>query len=193
LYYTYADTNKCTFVDSATFSILPAPELDLPSDLSITLSDTITFVMDRDDQYYIWPNDSTSKSIQLIGAMMANGENIFPLVIENVFGCKIDYDLKINASWPTEVLNNSNQDQIILFPNPVSNELNVILKQSNEVEENINILVHDLHAKNMPGLQIKSLRENEYIVDVKDLPAGIYLIAISSSKLSFYAKFVVNR
>ena len=68
-----------------------------------------------------------------------------------------------------------------LFPNPVSSELNFSFPETGN---------YFLTIKNTLGetILVKSVREKEFSVDVKDFPAGIYFVAVTDEKRNVVMK-----
>jgi len=64
-----------------------------------------------------------------------------------------------------------------LFPNPVLDELSVILKS--EITGNLNFQLINIHGQQMQSKSLQVIEgANEVHFDTRDLPAGLYYISL---------------
>ena len=80
-----------------------------------------------------------------------------------------------------------------LFPNPVNNNLTLILNQSNsDIESTITIT--EQTGKTLIKQNVKSINGiNKYQLETHSLPAGVYYITLINDKNNFNKKFVILR
>ncbi len=78
-------------------------------------------------------------------------------------------------------------ENIILTPNPTSNQLNISITDNNLHIEQIEIF--DIMGKQVKSLNINAQNVN-YNIDVKKLPAGVYFVKVETNKGSIIKKFV---
>ena len=69
--------------------------------------------------------------------------------------------------------------QIRVFPNPASNTITIILPEA-YISKNINIALFDLTGKEMISVNNAAYQNQQ--LDVSIIPAGLYLLQISSGE-----------
>jgi len=106
------------------------------------------------------------------------------VVFENdgKFGYQANYHINVNPASSIEIYKIENE--IVIFPNPVKDELTVFSSQFS-VE---GIEIFDVHGRNIQS-KIYNL-QSEYIIDVSKLTNGIYFINIKTDKGIVYKKFI---
>lgn len=77
------------------------------------------------------------------------------------------------------------QSELVLFPNPTEDELMV---QINSIEGAVSIEVYDVSGRLV--LSQKSLMENETVVDVSALTSGVYHLIVASEGIELRSPFV---
>ncbi len=94
------------------------------------------------------------------------------------------------TDFPTEINDMEYENNIDLFPNPVSSELNISLKnQTNKIES---ISVYSLTGTLIRQYSPYS-NDNNLKIDISDIGAGMYLLNISTSEGKMWKKFIVSR
>jgi len=97
--------------------------------------------------------------------------SITSLGIADIFLAKIDPTL-------TGIFAEENNSEVILFPNPVLNQLSVISYQLSEIRE--------IEFYNVPGEKVLSQRlttnNKQTTINVSELKSGVYFISITDSK-----------
>jgi hypothetical protein len=86
--------------------------------------------------------------------------------------------------WTTGVNNFSNEENILLFPNPSTDGFMYLNKNLT----NENVVIYD-----MLGNNIKSFLINGNKIDLTDLQNGIYFIQISNNRSYFKQKIIINK
>jgi hypothetical protein len=84
------------------------------------------------------------------------------------------------CSAPLGLNNFSLNDNISIYPNPAKIELNLNVYQND---------IHELLISNLLG-QILIKSKNQNLIDISDLPNGIYIITISRGQLNQTQKFI---
>ncbi|MEP2771556.1 MAG: T9SS type A sorting domain-containing protein [Fulvivirga sp.] len=82
--------------------------------------------------------------------------------------------------FSNELLDSKNE--VKLFPNPSVEYLNVTIANSDL--ENVTFTVHNIIG-NVVEVEVEEVGENDFKVNVKDLPTGYYLLAIKDEKKHF--------
>jgi hypothetical protein len=109
------------------------------------------------------------------GALPDTGNNIWGLGKINAYR-SVKAALEYNFINPT----NSNISNIIIFPNPATNNITITSPKKGVV-----------YISNMLGQQIKTFEKNEYnsTIDVSKFPSGIYLIKFETETGFEFIKF----
>ncbi len=87
-------------------------------------------------------------------------------------------------SFGDEVL--SQKNRIEIYPNPSIDFLNVIIENSSL--HNTEFVVHNIIG-NRFTVTVEKLSDNEFRLDVRNLPAGYYLLAIKDDQSQFSKTF----
>jgi len=82
----------------------------------------------------------------------------------------IGYDPFLNIEQSNYALNNN----VILYPNPVNNQLHILIEGENTT--------YQINLMNITGKVIKyqSINSNSTIINVNELPKGVYFLKITS-------------
>ncbi|WP_070137054.1 T9SS-dependent choice-of-anchor J family protein [Crocinitomix algicola] len=102
----------------------------------------------------------------------------FKNITEDGFILLLD-DIKFYGSEFAEIAENNNQQEIYLFPNPASNEVNI------DVANLVSARIMDIQGKEL-------IHSTEKHIDVSSLPNGIYMVYIQSVDTFYHLKFVKN-
>jgi hypothetical protein len=192
LYYSYTDENNCTFADSAKFEIFAKPEFATPNDLEVSIDDTLTLELANPELTYYWPNDSTSKALNLIGDEYEIGDNILQVSILDANGCQNIFEIAFYVKGVTAIPNDEKNVEFILYPNPAGNYLNIQMK-TEILDVHWSITIFDLNGKWTNHWESVEFDEGDLQLDVSDLTPGIYLISFSGNNQHITAKFNVIR
>ncbi|MBP1645780.1 MAG: repeat-containing protein [Bacteroidetes bacterium] len=85
---------------------------------------------------------------------------------------------------------NGNEMSIMMYPNPTSNQANLIV---NGVNGDAKIIVSDMQGRILSTTNVKSSNGViEHIIDVKDLAKGVYYVRIQNNQLSKTQKLIVK-
>jgi len=79
-------------------------------------------------------------------------------------------------------------NELLLFPNPTSNQLHLLV--SSAKNENVNVFIHALDGKLVFNSNIES--NTAHTIDVSALPQGVYFVKASSNGNSIIKKVVVE-
>ena len=79
--------------------------------------------------------------------------------------------------------------QIKTYPNPVSNEVNILIQGL--VKTKINIDLHDINGRKVKSFDNIFTDEGGYTkLDITDIPSGIWVIKIASENENYYSKII---
>ncbi|WP_299095622.1 T9SS type A sorting domain-containing protein [Winogradskyella sp.] len=91
-----------------------------------------------------------------------------------------DADININTLSTNEI--SFDKQDVLVYPNPASNEINIKLQAGNDIE--------GITIYNVLGNKVKF--SNKAIIDINDLEAGSYFTEIITSKGKVIKKLIVN-
>ena len=140
------------------------------------------------DNGVTWSNvyDSVSNEELII----PNGGNVYIHAAPVLAGITGTYQLNINISRETLSLGDiSYNNEIIVYPNPASEKINIKLKNDQLSYNNISII-------NSLGQVVKTQKSNsetDVNIDVKDLPSGLYLLNINSDSSTSVKKLIIEK
>jgi hypothetical protein len=138
-------------------------------------------------QNYQWGYDdmTTGEPTTLIGEMgqfyvasttFSPSTRAYWVEIADPAGCKT----KVYYTLPTAVTENI-ADQVILFPNPTSDVLNVILPSSLEA---VALRLTDIAGKEIQA-PITSIREQQFRINLQGLSSGVYFLQVQTTSGAF--------
>lgn len=106
-------------------------------------------------------------------------------ILDNATGCNSEAEVD-TACMALSVDNNASQDFFSIYPNPVSTHVTI---ESTTTQPGIYISIINLQGINMITCPV---RENKTILDVNNLPGGVYLVKIISLSSTNNYKLVKN-
>ena len=122
--------------------------------------------------------------------IISNGGNVYIHAAPALAGITGTYQLNINISRETLSLGDiSYNDEIIVYPNPASEKINIKVKNDQLSYNNISII-------NSLGQVVKTQKANsetDVNIDVKDLPSGLYLLNINSDSSTSVKKLIIEK
>jgi hypothetical protein len=103
------------------------------------------------------------------------GENIFKITVtaEDKI-TKLDYTIKVNR--PVGIIENPQTTKLIVYPNPTTGELRI----TNYKLRITNVEIFDIYGKKLKAKSRKQKEKNEIVIDISELPAGIYFVKIDT-------------
>jgi type IX secretion system substrate protein len=105
----------------------------------------------------------------------------------------VDMDGKYTYSNILPVNIGSNENELLIYPNPVSNYIS--LQLHSDSRQLITVVIFDNVGQRLIYKNILAEKGDNYIFlpDVKNLPSGIYLIKVNTGSKMFVEKFVVEK
>jgi hypothetical protein len=136
---------------------------------------------------YLWNDNSTSQTLNVT----SNGN--YSVLVTDVNGCESFDDISVSfvSCVQTSTENSqSEKPELIVFPNPANEFLSVSVKNINSVKITIGLL--DLLGNQL--LKSNEIISNNIIksIDIKEFPAGIYLLKIVHDDKIFVKRFIKN-
>ncbi|PJJ09012.1 putative secreted protein (Por secretion system target) [Flavobacterium sp. 1] len=179
----YTITGNMNSTDgSATYNGLTLTKrLKIESSTTITFTttaaSTLTLVFDPTFSGTIKINNiSYTASAGIVSASLSAGANtILKGSVANLFYIETKYNTTLRTAQKTKAAQSTEATNLVLYPNPVTNQLNIT--PSNQKIESIMIY-------NMTGTLVKSSSNTESI-DVSNLSIGNYLVKVTTDKETF--------
>ncbi|HAL64988.1 MAG: Uncharacterized protein XD81_0007 [Bacteroidetes bacterium 38_7] len=161
-----------------------------PSDTSFWPFNPIVLDATIDDPQatYLWqPSGETTPSITVTFDQYGLGEHTFTVTV-NSSGCEIIKSHTIYF-YGVEGINDNKNHNLNIFPNPASSSLHFYVEKSG---------VYNIYIKDLTGKTIISkpseyfISGNDYILNIKDLSKGIYLLQLVNESSSYTQKLIVR-
>jgi hypothetical protein len=126
------------------------------------------------------------------------GDVYYMVEVVNPNGCNIAAREFYASSFSNVATNNTlgvNDGQqalnVSVYPNPADRQINVVAGQ--DLKGNVRIILNDLLGKEVYNAQVSDLRPGmKQTINSEDLKEGIYILKVSSDKVSFTGKVIVN-
>lgn len=181
---TGTDAEGCTNSSTASIVVITLPVISLGSDV-IQASPPATLDAGSGFSSYLWSTTATTQTI----SVTTNGTYI--TTVTNSFGCENSDTVQV--FFTAGIVNNDGSiGTISMYPNPVTNVLN--LKIDHIETENMVIEIFDMHGKLVYNRNIGSINGNGIqIFDVSDLNAGTYFLKVMANGKSDELKFILSR
>jgi len=137
---------------------------------------------------YLWqPGGETTSSITVSFDQYGLGEHTFTVTV-NSSGCEITKSHTIYF-YGVEGISNNKNHHLDIFPNPASSSLHICV----EKPEVYNIYIKDLTGKTIISKPSENFASgNDYILDIKNLSRGIYLLQLVNESSSYTQKLIVR-
>ena len=127
--------------------------------------------------------DAQSKNFYFVNSVWANSDFEGALMWRPVFGD----DRKIGTN-NVEI----KKSDFSIFPNPATDELNIICSDALNMNTKINIEIYDISGRLI--LNITSTNVEQTNINISNIPNGVYFIKFNSEKSSYRTqKFIIQR
>ena len=97
-----------------------------------------------------------------------------------------EYDISETAVSVADYDAIDNNNELKIFPNPADEYLNIHLAGSNK---KISFEIYNILGERVISKQLLS----EQKINIRELPAGIYILRMLSEKFHYFKKFIVNK
>lgn len=164
----------------AKFCIPYTPKIT-PSNSITACSGSIVISALQGYSAYVWSNAATTSSISVTHTIP--GTYKYAVSVFDGVDCNAQSDttyLKIVTCVGTQEL--ESHFNAAIFPNPVSQQLTVVLDEGNFNVEKIQVL-------NLQG-ELLLQQQTSHSIDVSDLPAGLYFVRLSNANTSYTLRFI---
>lgn len=79
---------------------------------------------------------------------------------------------------------------IKIYPNPITNELNVSFENNHE---KVTLAILNLNDKALLNKEIEQFGENDFKLDVSEFESGVYLLLVKKSHQVFTHRIIIER
>lgn len=86
----------------------------------------------------------------------------------------------------------NHSEELIIYPNPANNELNILYFEN--IENSTSIIITDINGKELLNImQYSEIGMNEKAIDLSMFSNGTYLLTVLSNNGKIDKKFVISR
>ena len=142
---------------------------------------SIVFVYTSCDSVFCYFNDADNPSYDYFNWCTPNQSFVDGTPSEG-----ITYTITPNPNYTG--LPQFNQEHISTFPNPAIDYIRI--EAISNLSEIVSISILSIHGNTLQEIQDFDTSESNICIDVRNLPAGMYLIKINSNKKSIIKKFI---
>ncbi len=169
-----------TLVVTNLIHVFPSP----PTPVITQHQDTLYCSTDPTYTSYQWYDNSTL----IPGAtdtflVVTHGGN-FNVAVNNEYGCQISVGITIVLG----IQNYSNDNHIILSPNPAGNQLTVVI--ANEVKQSLALDIYNVLGEKVYRQSAIKNPQSAIQIDVSALSPGIYFVQVTAEKERWTGRFV---
>jgi len=183
-YLTVTDANACSSVDSILVNVNPAPAVSFILGINSTCVNSGLLALDG-----VAPSGGSFSGVGVVQsnsfdpAIAGAGQHIVNYSITDNNGCSNSAQDTITVGT-CDGLNELGQNDLIIYPNPFSNELNVVFN-----DNDFNVIVSDALGKTAI---FKEHCSQKTIVNTNQLEPGIYFIRLINSKKEMLIKKLIK-
>ncbi len=174
--YQYTTLDGCVDSVIRQIEIIENPKLFLGLDLFICGADSGVLDAGIDSAIYSWSTGQTERKIKI------QESAIFRVTVTdttNLKQCKTEDEIRVDYDAICLGINKLDADRsVVVFPNPVPNNLNILRDDLNSVES---VSVYSIIGELIETLEVSKLKPGEFSVDISNLPKGQYFIRIKSN------------
>ena len=180
-------SNQITINENPVFSIVP-----YPND-TVTTLDTISLTGDITSVSYLWSTGDTTQSINVFNINgQGGGCQNYWLKVTNEAGCSNTEYIIVLFEGPTAVSDLSNHLEIMAYPNPFNDYLNIEL----EIIENGQYLFEVFDCIGSPAIQeLRHLKpgKNRISIEMNHTYPGVYILSVKSDAGQLGVKKIIKR
>ncbi|MCB0480886.1 MAG: T9SS type A sorting domain-containing protein, partial [Flavobacteriales bacterium] len=183
VFYSYTDAKGCTGWDTAIAKVAPTPSTEVAGKLSLCSGDSLSLTAAPDMKYYIWNGDTSRSNYYMRFDSLTYGIHSTHLKVVSNDGC--------TAEETIDVRTKNCGNHYFVYPNPTNGRFTFYYESDRDME--ITLAIYNYLGK--PILLKTELVEtglNEFIFDVLNQSAGVYVLQIGVGVEVFTEKIVIN-
>lgn len=179
------DDFGCKDRDSIKLIIQPRPDINLGVDTTLCVGDTLFVGSNGNFSNYLWSNGSANEEILISSA------DSYSLTVTDFIGCL--WSDTINIAYencpPTGVNSWGLENEIILYPNPATDEIIIRVPSELLIEKPQYSLYNVFGAKIIETKYVTGLN---YRLDIRGISKGSYFLKINMRSQILWRKFIVE-
>ncbi len=183
---TEGDAFGCQYSDTVNLTILEQPEVDLGQDQSISVDSTLEICSPGEYFMYNWSNGSTDSCAIYSGSFFGPGTHDVWLTVGLENGCTDTDSIQLTVESGDAVEQLMAGEYLTLYPNPAESQINLEYKL-NETAKSAKII--NLNGQTIFHTALNS-SSNIRGIDLSRLPAGVYILRLSTSQRQLNFKFI---
>jgi hypothetical protein len=162
-------------------------KVNLGSDVSINLDDTLVLDAGEDFETYYWSTEESSQTIEIDGEI-GIGAHIYNVRVTDINSCVASDTIIITVNSLTDIgLINNLEGRVKVYPNPTSDKLNIEFVENTEA---IEISLYDIIGNLLLQKEMKP-QETKRTIQIPG-ENGVYFIRIRSEYSSKTYKIIKN-
>ncbi|HKK68851.1 MAG TPA: immunoglobulin domain-containing protein [Bacteroidales bacterium] len=183
---TEGDAFGCTDSDTVNLTILDQPSVDLGPDHSISIDSNLNICAPAAYYAYNWSNGSTDSCAVYSGSLFGAGTHDIWLMVSSENGCSDTDTIALTVIDQNAIDQLHRNESVSLFPNPASSEIRIDYTLRDEASSaRLYTLYGQLvHEESMSG------KATMHTMDISRLPAGCYILRISTGKRHLNFRFI---
>lgn len=188
---TIFDSEGCQATDSVEVLLYAGFIINLGSDTSIKYSyESILLDAGSGFTSYTWDDNSTNQTRQITGSVEGIGIHKYFVDLSDINGCKASDTIIINVTDDTEINNLTNDNSIIIYPNPAYNKVKITI---NGIRGDFNLQIIDANGKLVVLKKQTDFSEGSTIdIDISNLSKGIYFVKLVNTDAVALKKLIVQ-
>ena len=189
--YYYVDANTCYNYDTVDFDVFDSPTVDLGDDQTICINHTIDIDAGAGSNYiYLWNDGSTLQTLSIDAQILGVGTYTYSVVVRNSDGCEQTDSIDIIVEACTGIEHVNGLLDISIYPNPSNGKFYINLDGVNSGSVQMNI--YTATGKVIISKQLDELNSKDELIDLSEMPTGIYYLNISDGINSINKKLIIK-
>jgi hypothetical protein len=184
--------NGCFSTDTVTISSKPKPLINLGSDTTICVTDTLVLDAGFGFSSYLWNTGSTNQTLTI---PFNSASNIYSVTVSMAYPAEgitcTNYDEKrVTVSPCTSIDEINNSFTHIVYPNPNDGKFNLTINGGDANKALIEIF--DITGKIVTQLNVDNTTQQQLYIQLPNVDSGIYLMKITSSTIQKVDRIIVR-
>ena len=138
----------------------------------------------------IWSSQYNCSSTSPLAFELWSSDNAWHSFL-SAYGTNMDLAILPVIYGPVGITDNEINNQVLLFPNPATDEINLVLHNNESGEVSINI--YDIYGKLCKTTLIRNSSDGPVKIDVRSLSDGLFIITGESESGRFSQKLLIVR
>ncbi|MCF8297152.1 MAG: T9SS type A sorting domain-containing protein [Saprospiraceae bacterium] len=167
-----------------------SPVVNLGLDTILKLSHTLTLDAGAGFATYLWNDNSSNQSLQIIASIAGLGTHTYYVDVTDPNGCQGSDTIVVEVIDDTVIDDKYNSNSISLIPNPTKGIFNIVI---NGIESDFDLQIIDINGKIHRSEKLNGIK-NGYVkeINVSMLAKGIYYIKLTNNDIIEMKKLVIQ-